>query len=420
MIDDCFIHDKDRLRHDDAIEILKSRLSPVCSTETTKLEHAASKILSSSITSKYNIPSFDNAAVDGYAFAHADLENNDGNFAVSERITAGDNRDLSLIKGTAARIFTGACMPTNADSIVMQEDCETRTDEERTLVRIPVQLKKGANLRLAGEDVKIGETIAAKGQLLRPQDLAAIASCGVKQVSTYKPLKIALASTGDEIIRPGQVLKSGQVYDANYFMLISLLENLPVSVTDLGILPDDRSGVEGVLNDASQQNDIVITSGGASRGSEDYVTKLLRQKGTCHLWQLAIKPGRPVCFGQLNEAMFFGLPGNPVASFVCFLLYVRPALLKLGGSEWYEPRRYQIPSGFSLSSKKPDRREFWRGYLEEDVNGGSILRKFERDGSGLISGLQKAQGLIEIEEHITSFDKGEMLNFIPFAEFGIN
>ena len=420
MIDDCFIHDKDRLRHDDAIEILKSRLSPICKTETTRLEHAASKILSSSITSNYNIPSFNNAAVDGYAFAHGDMDNNNGEFTVSEIITAGDSRDIALQAGNAARIFTGARTPENADSVVMQEDCETKTEGERKLVRVPLQLKKGANLRLAGEDVKVGETIATKGQLLRPQDVAAIASCGVGQISTFMPLKIALVSTGNEIIRPGDALKPGQVYDANHFMLSSLLGKLPVEVTDLGILPDERSIVEDVLNDASKKYDIVLTSGGASRGSEDYVTKLLQENGKCHMWQLAIKPGRPMCFGQLNETMFFGLPGNPVASFVCFLLYVRPALLRLGGADWHEPRRYQLPSGFGLSSKKPDRREYWRGYIKEDINGESQLYKFERDGSGLISGLQKAQGLIEIDEEVTSFNQGEMLNFIPFAEFGIN
>ncbi len=419
MIDDCFLHDKHRLRHGEAIEILKSRLSAIASKIDIKLVDATGKILAEDIAAPRDIPAFDNSAVDGYAYCHSQIETTDSTFPVSASINAGDLETVEIDPNSVARIFTGAMMPKGADSVSMQEDCSIFENSDSISVAIPTQLSRGANVRLAGEDVKRGDLICAAGSRLRAQDIAAIASSGFDKIKIFNPLKIALASTGNEIIRPGNNLKKGEVYDANHYMLISLLNSLPVEVTDLGILSDQRDAVEEVLGAATKSADIVITSGGASMGNEDHITNILAELGNRHLWQLAIKPGRPMCFGQLNETVFFGLPGNPVAGFVCFLLYIRPSILVLGGGNWHEPRRYKIPSAITFKNKKPDRREFWRGYLKENEAGETELYKYQRDGSGLISGLQKADGFIEIAEDVKNIQPGDLLDYIPFSEFGI-
>ena len=419
MINDCFSHDEKRLLHFEAVDILKSRLASIVTSSPQNLEKCSGKILAQDVIAPRNIPAFNNSAMDGYAFCHGDYQERKGAFRVVARVAAGDNNPIEMTKNTVARIFTGAPMPMGADSVAMQEDCELHSRDSHAFVNIPDGYKKGANVRLAGEDVKSGERLIESGKRLRPQDIAAIASCGIDSIEIFKPLKIALASTGNEIVRPGKFLDPALVYDANYFMLSSLLEKLPVKVDDLGILPDDRDGVETTLGKAADTYDIVITSGGASLGEEDHITSVLAQNGTRHLWQLAIKPGRPMCFGTLNDTIFFGLPGNPVASFVCFLLYIYPSLLVLGGSDWKEPRRIKIPSAINFKNKKPGRREFWRGFLEPDENGINRLHKYDRDGSGLISGLRHAEGFIEIGEDVTQVEPDEMLEFIPFSQFGI-
>ncbi len=408
------------MRHEEAIAVLREKIVPVCTALRVDLGDAAAKVLSRSIKSDINIPAFNNAAVDGYAFDHSQLVSAHGKLLMGDRIAAGDRRQLQLKPGTAARIFTGAPVPLNADTVAMQEDCSREIVQGVEKIAIPMALKKGANIRKLGEDVSSGDIIVPAGRILRPQDIAAIASCGVRDVEVFQPLKIGIASTGDEVIRPGTALLAGQLYDANYFMIAALAQNLPVQITDLGILPDERAQIEKVLDHASDDFDVLITSGGASRGSEDHVTNILNEKGKRYLWQLAIKPGRPMCFGKLNNSWLFALPGNPVASFICFLLYVRPALAFMGGADWHEPRRYMVASGFDLDSKKIHRREFWRGYIDRNEDGNNCLFKYERDGSGLISGLQKAQGLIEICEMTTNVEKGDELPFIPFSEFGIN
>jgi len=419
MINDCFSHQEKRLLHFDAIDLLKSRLGTIADSASQDLAACGGKILAEDIIAPRNIPAFDNSAMDGFAFRHHDYRNNHGKFAVNERIAAGDPKPVELVPNTAVRIFTGAAMPIGADTVAMQEDCQTQVQDGQTFVTIPQGYKKGANVRLAGEDLKSGQPLLEKASRLRPQDIAAVASCGLARIRVYQPLRIALASTGNEIIRPGEALDASGVYDANYFMLNALLETMPVEVTDLGILPDDRDMVQSTLTAASATHDIVITSGGASLGEEDHITGLLADKGTRHMWQLAIKPGRPMCFGTLNDTIFFGLPGNPVASFVCFLLYIYPSLLVLGGARWREPQRIKIPSAIDFNNKKTGRREYWRGFLLPDADGTNRLHKYDRDGSGLISGLRHAEGFIEIGEDVTEVKPGEMLDFIPFAQFGI-
>jgi molybdopterin molybdotransferase len=419
LLDDCFAHDKKRLRHDAALAILKERVRPVVGVEQVALGQAAGRILAAAAVAPRPVPAHTNAAVDGFSFAAADYDPGAGSeLAVAGRAAAGHRLAEKPAGGTAARIFTGAVMPEGHDTVVMQEDVRAGTIGGRPLVAIPAGLKRGANVRKAGEDVKAGETVLTEGSVLRPQDLAALASLGFGEVACFERLKVAIVSTGDEVKRGGAALDSGQVFDANAPMLGPLIANAGAVATDLGVFPDDLAAVKARLAEAARAFDVIVTSGGASRGEEDHVVAALDALGKRHMWQLAIKPGRPMSFGQIGGCAVLGLPGNPVAVFVCFLLYVWPLLRRMGGAAWPEPTRYPLPALFAFPDRKVGRREFWRGILKETPQGLAV-DKFARDGSGLISGLRAADGLIEIPENVTEVKPGDRVAFIPFSEFGI-
>ena len=416
LADDCFLHDRDRMRHHDVVKLIVERLHPVVGTGSVGLDEALGRYLSEAVTAPRNVPLHDNSAVDGYAFSHADYERLD-TLALGPRAAAGDGPIEPVKAGTAARIFTGAIMPPGTDTVAMQEDCTLVEDA----VQIPKGLKPGANRRRAGEDLKAGDPMLAAGHTLRPQDIAALASIGVPHVPVFNPLRVALVSTGNEIVDPGttQHLADGLVFDSNRHMLKALCHHLPVTVTDLGILRDDSDAIAETLKAAAVDHDIILTTGGASKGEEDHIIDAIDQLGKRHLWQIAIKPGRPMSFGQIGSCVFVGLPGNPVAAFVCFLLYCHPALRILGGGTHREPIRIQVAAGFAIDRKKPDRREFLRGWLETDAASGTVARKFQRDGSGLISGLRSAEGLIELDEERLAVKQGDPVSYIPLSQFGI-
>ena len=418
LTDDCFVADKPRLRHGEALAILKGRIAPVVETEVIGLAGAAGRVLAEAVTAPRPVPAHTNAAVDGYAFAAVDYDRESGSeLPVAGRATAGHALGSAPGRGTAVRIFTGAVMPDGHDTVVMQEDVTVRTFGKHTVVTVPSGLKTGANVRKAGEDVAEGETVLAAGAVLRPQDLAALASIGTDEVRCFKRVRVGIVSTGDEVVRAG-ALQQGQVYDANAPMLAALVADAGAVATDLGVLPDNLAQVKQRLAEAAKQYDVIITTGGASRGEEDHLVAALDALGKRHLWQLAIKPGRPMSFGQIGDCIVLGLPGNPVAVLVCFLLYAWPMLRRLGGAEWREPRRYKLPAVFAYPNRKTGRREFWRGSLTETPRGLAV-DKFARDGSGLISGLRAADGLIDIPEDVTEVRPGDLVAFIPFSEFGI-
>ena len=418
LLDDCFLHDKDRLRHSQCLSLIVERLGPVVGIEPVLIGAAHGRFLAESVKASRNVPLHTNSAVDGYAFAQSSLPANGGALPIGSRITAGDLHPTPVNAGEAARIFTGAVLPEGVDTVVMQEDCQVSGDG--ATVTIPAGTKPGANIRLSGEDLREGDLVLQPGKYLRPQDIAAISSLGRAETSVFKPVRIALVSSGNELVQPGKPIREGQVYDSNRAMIAALAASLPVSITDLGVLEDRADAVEKALGSAATNHDLILTSGGASRGEEDHVVEAIAKLGKRHLWQIAIKPGRPMVMGQIGDCAVMGLPGNPVAAFVCFLLYCRPAITLLGGGDWHEPPRFSVPAGFSITKKKPDRREFLRGWLEAGPDGGLVVKKFERDGSGLISGLRNAAGLIEVAEDITSIRQGEPVSFIPFGTMGIH
>ncbi len=419
LLDDCFAHDKKRMRHDEALSILRQRIGPVAGHELVPLAEAAGRILAAAATAPHDIPAHTNAAVDGFSFAAADYDASAGaELPVDGRAAAGRRLAHKPAPGAAARIFTGAVMPEGHDTVVMQEDVRFGTIEGRDVVGVPGGLKAGANVRKAGEDVRAGETLLQAGTVLRPQDLAALASTGATQVQCFSRLRVGIVSTGDEVVRTGADLAAGQVYDANAPMLSALIASAGAMPVDLGVFPDNLDEVKTRLAQAARQVDVIVSSGGASRGEEDHIVAALDAIGKRHLWQLAIKPGRPMSFGQIGDCVMVGLPGNPVAVFVCYLLYVWPLLRRMGGAQWPEPGRYRLPAVFAFPGRKVGRREFWRGMLTETPRGLAV-DKFARDGSGLISGLCAADGLIDIPEDVPEIRPGDSVAFIPFAEFGI-
>ena len=421
LIDDCFFHDPNdakRLSHDDAIRQLSERIQPVVSVGREVLASAAGKIVAEDLFAPRSVPGHTNAAVDGYALGYSSLNPSaPTSLRIQGRAAAGRPFTSEIYEGSACRIFTGAVMPSGCDTVVMQEDCEQCVAGET--VSIPAGVKPGANVRQAGEDVKNGDPLFRCGDTLRPQDLAALASVGIEKVDCYQAPRVAVVSTGDEVLRVGHgELALGQVFDTNAPMLVELARLTGADVTDLGVWPDDAAVVEANLADAAANYDVVLTSGGASLGEEDYMARSIEKLGARHFWQIAVKPGRPLMFGQINDTVIAGLPGNPVAVFVCFLLYVSPIIRRLGGAHWREPRRFKLPATFSVSNRKLGRREFWRG-ITVDTEEGLKLEKFKRDGSGLISGLRAADGLIDIPEALPGVEPGQLLDFIPFSEFGI-
>jgi molybdopterin molybdotransferase len=420
LLDDCFAHDKKRLLHDEAIAILKQRVSPVAAREIVKLPDAAGRTLAAAVAAPHAIPALDNAAVDGFSFAAADYDANTGTeMPVDGRAAAGHRVLEPAVPRTAMRIFTGAIMPTGHDTVVMQEDVRAGTIAGRSVVAIPGGLKRGANVRKAGEDVAEGEVLLQAGSVLRPQELAALASIGVAEAECFARLKVGIASTGDEVVRSGARPGAGQIHDANAPMLAALVASAGATSVDLGVFPDDLEEVKKRLARAAVQVDVIITSGGASRGEEDHVVAAFESLGKRHLWQLAIKPGRPMSFGQIGDCAVLGLPGNPVAVFVCFLLYVWPLLRRMGGAaQWPEPKRYLLPALFAYPGRKVGRREFWRG-ISRQTAAGLAVDKFPRDGSGLISGLRAADGLIDVPEDVQEIRQGDKVAFIPFSQFGI-
>jgi molybdopterin molybdotransferase len=395
----------------------------VTETETVTLRDAAGRIAAIDVVAKRDVPPHDNSAVDGYAVYFDDLSGTeDTSLPVTGRAAAGHPLPGAQKRGEAVRIFTGAPMPPGPegseggpDTVLMQEDCTVEPGPDGERVLIPVGIRRGANRRSRGEDVSAGATILTAGQRLRPQEIGLAASVGLTTLTVYRPLRVAILSTGDEVFEPGGDLPAGGIYDANRYSLLTLLDAMGCRVTDLGILPDDRDTISIVLAKAAEDHDALITSAGMSVGEEDHLSAAVSALGQMHFWKLAIKPGRPVALGQIGGMAFVGLPGNPAAMMVTFLRLARPALLRLAGASELEPHLYKVRAGFD-HTKKAARREYVRVRLVPGDDGNLVAYKFPREGAGILTSLVEADGLVELSEDMTQLTVGTMVDFLPFTE----
>jgi molybdopterin molybdotransferase len=411
LSDDCFAFGGPLMSVDDAVAIIAARVMPVQEVESVDLKHADGRVLAGAIEAPLPLPPFTNSAVDGYAVRSADLSDNEQTFTVAARIQAGAPAQAPIEPGHAVRIFTGAPMPQGADTVFMQED--VRLDEAGRVV-LPPGLKAGANVRPAGEDIAAGTLALPAGQRLRPQHIALAAAFGLTRLEVRRRIRVAVFSTGNEVVPPGAPRATAQLFDSNRFMLMAMLRRLGCEVGDLGILPDDRASLAGALKKAAGAHDLILTSGGVSTGEEDHVKAGVESVGRLVLWRMAIKPGRPVAMGIIDGTPLIGLPGNPVASFVTFVHVVRPAVLALAGalSETLVPM--PVRAAFAYK-KKAGRREYVRVNLRKAADGALEAEKFPREGAGLLSSLVQTDGLVELGEDITRVEPGELVGFLGYA-----
>ncbi len=408
LSDDCFAFGGRLLTLDAALALIQSETRPVAGTERLTLADADGRILAADLIAPIDLPPFRNSAVDGYALRLADLAAG-GTLPIAGRLPAGAAATEPLRPGTARRIFTGAAMPPGADTVFMQEDVEVAAGQ----VRCPPGLKPGANTRAQGEDIAAGVLALPAGRRLRPQDLALAAALGLRDLPVRRPVRLALFSTGSELAEPGSTLRPAQLYDANRVLLAALARRAGAAVTDLGILPDHRAGIEAALLAASRDHDLLLTSGGVSAGEEDHVRAAVQAVGSLTFWRLAIKPGRPVAMGQVAGVPFIGLPGNPVAAFVTFVQVARALIAALGGAAVRAVPGTPAIAAFSYR-KKPGRREYVRVRAAPGPDGALHLHKHPVDGAGILTSLTATDGLAELAEDMLTVVPGTRVQYLPY------
>ena len=412
--DDCFALPAggDWTPVDEALGLLRERLGPVCAASPAPLAEALGRVLAAPVVAERANPPSPNSAVDGYGFAHASLgapeAGTDITLPLTEgRAAAGVPFAGHVPPGQAIRVLTGAALPEGVDTVILEED----VTRGATAIAFRAGIKPGANTRRAGEDVQPGQEILAQGRVVTPADLALMASAGVSRPLLRDRLRVAVISTGDELIEPGTPAGPGQIYDANRPMLLGLLRSFGYEPVDLGRVPDDRETLRATLDRAAGQADAILTSGGASAGDEDHVSALLQEAGAMTRWRIAVKPGRPLALALWGGVPVFGLPGNPVAALVCTLIFARPALRLLAGQSWQAPQGFDLPAGFS-KRKKPGRREYLRARMRD-----GRAEVFASEGSGRISGLSWAEGLVELPDGKIEIAPGDPVRFYPYGSF---
>jgi molybdopterin molybdotransferase len=377
-------------------------LEPVTETVTLPLRESLGRVLATDIISPCNVPNHNNSAMDGYAFKFSE------GVKIAKVIGtayAGRPFDGAVKAGECVRIMTGAVIPQGADTVVMQEHIAIKSDSI-TLLEPPIH---GANVRLAGEDLKLGQTVLATGNVMKPADLGLIASLGIGEVTVFRKLKVAFFSTGDELVSIGQPLQEGQIFDSNRYTLYGMLTRLGLEISDLGNVPDDPVKLENTLLQAAQNNDVVITSGGVSVGEADYMKALLAKHGQVLFWKINIKPGRPLAYGKISQAHYFGLPGNPVSAMVTFYQFVQPALQALSGAAFQAPVLLQAKC-VSPIKKTPGRMEFQRGILFQAQDGSYQVKTTGNQGSGILSSMSAANCFIILDEATGNCAAGGTVN----------
>lgn len=389
---------------EDARQQLLDNAEPVTGSERLPLQQAGQRIVAEDVYSSLQVPGFDNSAMDGYAVRCADLGR--GPLPVSQRIAAGQAAQ-PLHAASAARIFTGAPLPPGADAVVMQEQCTVSADGS---VEIMAAVLPGQNIRRAGEDIASGARLLAAGTRLRAQELGLLASIGVASVSVRRRPRVAIFFTGDELVEPGQALATGQIYNSNRYMVLALLQQAGCTVTDLGIVPDVLELTRQTLRQAASDHDLVLTCGGVSVGEEDHVKAAVEAEGALRLWQIAIKPGKPLAWGRVATTHFIGLPGNPVSSLVTFKVLVEPFVRRLAGDS-SRSETLSVKAGFDWP--RPDkRREYLRVRLEQH-QGQTVAVAFASQGSAVLTSCSFADGLLEVAPG-QAFSSGDVLPFHPF------
>lgn len=392
---------------DDALHRLLSQASQPPAVETLPLAECRQRILAADVTSPLAVPAWDNSAMDGYALATADLAVS-SRLPVVQRIAAGQAA-APLAAGGAARIFTGAPIPSGADAVVMQEECAFADGQ----VTIQAAVRPGQNIRRCGEDIALGAQVLAAGRRLTPADLGLAASVGISDLPVYRRLRVAVFFTGDELVNPGQPLPAGKIYNSNRALLHGLLGQLGCDIIDLGNIPDQLDATRAALRRAAAESDVVITCGGVSVGEEDHVKAAVQAEGSLDLWRIAIKPGKPLALGQVGAAQFIGLPGNPVSAFVTFQVLVRPFLRQLQGAA---PERAVYPlvrAGFDWP--RPDkRREFLRArWLDTAME--ATVALYPNQGSGVLSSVAWADGLVDVAPEQV-IQRGDWVRWIPLTD----
>ena len=395
---------------DDALAELLGHARTLDGTEAVSTFDADARVLAQDLVSALQVPPQDNSSMDGYAVRSNEIADEGVSLPVSQRIPAGTAPE-PLVPGSVARIFTGAPIPPGADAVVMQEETEPAGEQIVRILRAPAP---GQWIRRSGEDVTRGAVVLAKGERLTAAALGLAASIGMDELTVARRPRVALFSTGDELVMPGEVapdqMKPGAIYNSNRFFLSALLRRLECEVSDYGIVPDKRDATLQALAHAARDHDLILTSGGVSVGEEDHIKPAVQELGSLDLWQIAIKPGKPFAYGKVGAAHFMGLPGNPVSSFVTFLLLVRPFLLKLQGATQLEPARMQLPAHVAWP-RADKRREFMR--VRRNAQG--VLDLFPNQSSGVLTSAAWGDGLVDNPAGQT-IEKGQLVSFISLAE----
>jgi molybdopterin molybdotransferase len=417
LSDDCFAFNGPLLPVADAERLIGEGVTPVSGSETVPLREVVGRVVAADIIAPVHLPPFDNSAVDGYAVCPEDLDGEgERHLTIIDRVAAGHAATRQIKPGEAVRIFTGAPMPLGADTVFMQEDC--RLDGDHVIV--PPGLQRGANRRLAGEDIRAGTVALPAGRRLSAADVALAAALGLTALDVRRRVRVAVFSTGDEITEPGSPLAGATLYDSNRYLLHELVRRFGGAVTDLGILRDEPKALAGAIAAAAHSHDLVLTSGGVSTGEADYVRAAIESIGRIVFWRVAIKPGRPVAMGVIggsktsDRTAFVGLPGNPVAVFVTFVRVVRPLLLRLAGAS-PEPL-VALPARAAFSYKKrKGRREYVRVTLHRAPDGATEAVKYPQDGAGVLTSLTETDGLAELSEEVTNVEPGTMIGYLSYA-----
>jgi molybdopterin molybdotransferase len=411
LSDDCFAFGGELLPVEEAARLMAKHVPAVSGTETVGLVDAAGRVLARECRAEIPLPPFDNSAVDGYAVRHADLAPaGETRLRLAGRVQAGGRSETEVGAGQAVRIFTGAPMPKGADTVYMQEDCRLEGD----VLVAPAGLKPGANRRLTGEDVARGAVALPAGRRLGPQDVALAAAIGCTRLDVRRRPRVAVFSTGDEIVEPGGPLGESSLYDANRYLLLALLREIGAEPHDLGILKDDPAALAPAIEKAAADHDLILTSGGVSTGEADHVRAAVEKVGKLVFWRLAIKPGRPVAMGVVRGTAFAGLPGNPVAVFVTFVHVVRPLVQRLAGAEVIPPSALPVRAAFKYR-KKRGRREYVRVGLRRGADGMVEAVKHPQDGAGVITSLTETDGLAELLEDRIDVEPGSTVGFLSYA-----